>query len=406
MKRRWVLVTTAIALLVPLLILPLASCKSKPPANAEIRVGIMGGVTGATSSAVLPVVEELQHFMRYMNEVEGGIDSVKFSYKVADTKGTPDGAVLAYKELRDSFKPMIYIPVEDYLLVPMIDQIAQDKSVILTITAIDNKLYVPAGRAFGMGIPVADGFAGYVKWVKGNWKGQGQPKIGVLHWDRPSGLGWQMAQSWVKKQGIELVPAPFSITAMDLKPQLMALRDAKVDYIWMAGISPNVSVAIRDFRGLGLAGKMPFTFNEFTEAHTVLALAGAAAEGFYEYRAESPYSEDTEASKLYTKVWKWAANQDKWSDNRHVVTFDAVMKAAVKQAVADSGWEKLSGDTLYTALTKLNKVDTMGNMKDFGFGPDKRIGVSTIKMKQYTKTGTVPVGDWISLPRIFEGIDK
>ena len=58
------------------------------------------------------------------------------------------------------------------------------------------------------------------------------------------------------------------------------------------------------------------------------------------------------------------------------------------------------------ALNKLTSIDTMGNTKNVSFGPDRRIGIAAIKMGKMTKTGRVSVGDWIDLPRAFEGIDK
>jgi hypothetical protein len=190
---------------------------------------------------------------------------------------------------------------------------------------------------------------------------------------------------------------------MDLKPQLMRLRDAEVDYIWMLGLTQNAALAIRDFRSLGMAGEIPFCFNEFVEPDVLLDLVGEAAEGFYSYRAESPDADGTEAAELYTEILNWATDEEKRSDQRITITFKAVITAAIKQAVADVGWDNLDSEAFYNALNNLSNVDTWGNTKDFSFGPDKRVGVSAIKMGRYTKTERVTVGDWIDLPRIFEG---
>jgi len=405
MKKR--VIGIPLLLLVLLTLVPLVGgCGAKAPEGAEIRIGLLGGLTGPAPASVVSQFDEMENMFNYINEVEGGIEGVKLSWRTVDTKGTPDGAIIAYKETRDAFNPLVYVAIEDYILVGIKDMIAEDESVILTLSAINNQNFVPPGRFFGMSIPNADGFAAYIKWVLDNWKGPGQPKVGVLHWDMPSGLQWRLAEGWVRKQGVELVPVQYSITTLDLKPQLMQLRDAGVNYIWMHNITPNAAVAIRDHRSLGLVDKIPLCFCEFTEADVVLSIVGEAAEGFYEYHTESPYSDGTEAAKLYSKIWKWATGKDKWSDNRIYITLKAILSSAVKEAVANVGWENLDSQAIYNALNKLTNIDTWGNMEDFGFGPDKRIGPSTMRMKQYTKTGTVSVGDWIPLPRIFEGIDK
>ncbi|MDD5039355.1 MAG: hypothetical protein PHN78_08610, partial [Dehalococcoidales bacterium] len=145
---------------------------------------------------------------------------------------------------------------------------------------------------------------------------------------------------------------------------------------------------------------------EFTVTEEVLRIAGEDAEGFYDYRAESPFSEDTEAARYYTDVFKWATGEEKWSESRISLSILYTIRAAIKQAVADEGWENLSSETIYAALNKLTDIDTGDNFGNFGYGPDKRIGVSTIKIKRFTKDGSVAASDWITLPRIFEGIDN
>lgn len=389
-----------------LLVSAFAGCTGGAPEGREIRIGVTAGLTGQVSGTIVPIAEEIEHTLRYINEVEGGIEGVKLNWRVVDNKGAPDGAIIAYKELRDTFDPLIYVSIEDYIFAGIQDMIAEDKAVILTYAANNPQLYVPPGRFFSMGIPSPDGFAGFIRWVSDNWQGSEAPKVGVLHWERESGLQWKMAESWVAKQGVELVPVSYSITTMDLKPQLLILRDAGVDYIWCLGVAQNAAVAIRDFRSLGLMGEIPFFFMEYMEGNVLLDLVGSEAEGFYDYRAESPYSEGSQAAKLYSEIWQWAAEEDKWSDNRLNITLKATLSAVIKQAVADVGWDNLDGEAIYNALNKLKNIDTWGNLKDYGFGPDKRIGVSTVKMKVYTKDETVAASDWIELPRVFEGVDS
>ena len=46
-------------------------------------------------------------------------------------------------------------------------------------------------------------------------------------------LAWKQAMPWAMAQGATIIPVGYSIATMDLKPQLLQLRDAEVDYIWM-----------------------------------------------------------------------------------------------------------------------------------------------------------------------------
>jgi ABC-type branched-subunit amino acid transport system substrate-binding protein len=385
---------------------------SVPPApKPEIRIGIMGGITGTGKSAVIPMMEEIENVLKYTNEMENGIDGAKLAWKIVDNQGTPDGAITAYKELRDTFHPTVYFIIEDYLYAGIKDTIAEDKAVMLSTSSLSSALYVPPGRFFGLSLPTADGFAAYSKWVLTDWKKNHPdqsrpPKVGVLYWDMPSGLQWKVAEGWVKKQGVDIVGVSYPMTSIDLKTQFMQLRDAGVDYIWMNCITQQAALAIRDFGGLGLTGKIPFSFMEFVESAPLITLIGPGAKGYYQYRSEDPSTDGSQAAKLWSTIRKWAKNDDKWSDNRITITFKAALTAAVKQAAADVSWQKIDSEAIYNALNKLTVIDTWGNMKDFGYGPTKRIGPTYTKMVQYTADSVVAASDPIALPRVFEGIDK
>jgi ABC-type branched-subunit amino acid transport system substrate-binding protein len=409
------------------LVISLAACSSTPsatpsapappPAAAPVkttaapqttlRIGLMGGLTGPAAPAVNALITEFQYVFRYMNEKEGGISGVKLDWKTVDNKGTPDGAVTAYKELRDGYKPQIYLAIEDYYMLGLRDTFTEDKAAVIVTSALDSRMYVPPGRVFGVSIATADGFAALSDWIVKDWKGPGRPKIGMLHIDLPSGLSWKPAANYVTNKGVDIAAtAPYSMAALDVKPQLMTLRDAGVNYMWIQANTQQAGVIIRDFRSLGLMDKIKPVFMEWTESDKVLELAGDAAEGFYQYRSESPASDGSAASKLWSQIWKAETGQDRWSDNRLSMNVKAVLTAAVKQTIADVGADKISGEALYNSLTKLSNIDTAGNCGTLGYSDTRRMGISTMKMAQYTKTNTKSISDWITLPRIFEGIDK
>jgi hypothetical protein len=138
---------------------------------AEFRIGLMGGQTGPAAAAVINMLTEIGYHFKYINEVEGGINGVKLNWKIVDNKGNPEGAALAFKELRESFKPQIYIAVEDYLFAGINDQLVEDNAVLLTTSVVNPKLFSPPGRYFSTAMAWVDGFGGYINWVTQDWKG-------------------------------------------------------------------------------------------------------------------------------------------------------------------------------------------------------------------------------------------
>ena len=92
----------------------------------------------------------------------------------------------------------------------------------------------------------------------------------------------------------------------------------------------------------------------------------------------------------------------KQSDNRLTMTLKSIITAAVVQTETDVGCVNMDGAAFYNALNKLTDIDSAGNTGSLGFGPDKRVGISSIMMGQYTADSRVAVSDWIELPRTFE----
>jgi hypothetical protein len=205
--------------------------------------------------------------------------------------------------------------------------------------------------------------------------------------------------------GVQIIPAQYGMATPDYSAALMKLRDANVNYIWMLATTQNAVVAIRGMNSLSLKDKIPLTFNEYVEADVLLGLVGKDAEGYTIIRSESPYSDNTEAAKLYNKVWQWAEKKDKWSDNRLSINLLAAITAAIKQAKTDVGVGNIDHIAIYNALNKLSNIDTWGNSQGFGYGPERRIGVQQMKISRLTQTGTVS-SDFLVMPRAFEGIDK
>jgi len=312
-------------------------------------------------------------------------------------------SVAAYRTLRDTYNPMLYIAIEDYYLVGEKAAINEDESVILTTSAIVPNVYTLPSRFFAVTIPTSDGFGGFVKWVQDDYEGTGNAKIGVLYWDdRASGGQWQMAQQWASTQDVDIVSQGYSIVTQDLAAQMLALQNADVDYIWVHGLTSNAAVAVNTFNDLELADDgIKLCFMEYIEPDTLLELVEEDADGFYFYRSETPYSDNSVAAQHYTDIYEHAGVENEESDFRHLITLKYVITAAIEQAVADVGWENLDSMAIYEALLKLTDIDTHGNTGSFGFSATKRLGVRTIKMAQFTTDGTISVSEEIELPNTF-----
>ena len=133
------------------------------------------------------------------------------------------------------------------------------------------------------------------------------------------------------------------------------------------------------------------------------------------YRGLDERPEVAKAHRLEAEIREWAGHSPSRLDGAHNVGLKQILTAVIRQAVADVGYENLSGEVMYNALQKLEHIDTLGGYHNMGWGPDKRVGQSGIKIVQYQKMApgseippdgvmmeTVAVSDWMETTNIFE----
>ncbi|MEE8173859.1 MAG: ABC transporter substrate-binding protein, partial [Dehalococcoidia bacterium] len=255
--------------------------------------------------------------------------------------------------------------------------------------------------------------------------GTGRPKLAHLHWDMPYGNASRDGggYEWAEEHGVDIIDRTYPPGALDLRPQLLSLKDKGADYIYMSGMITDVTLLIRDARATGLRDEIKFVIDAVAEAYTsLLPIVGEDAEGLYQVTMEEPWTagpEVAKAQRIQAKIREWAGLSPSRIDFAYTGALKAILTALIRQAVADVGYENLNGEAMYNALLKLDYVDTLGSYRNVGWGPDKRIGPSGIKLLQYRKMApgsemppdgimmeTVAVSDWIETTNIFEGKER
>jgi ABC-type branched-subunit amino acid transport system substrate-binding protein len=402
--------------------------KDKTPAAEEkkITIGHTSALTGYAASSTAPAFQEFTDTIKYINEVEGGVDGIKINLVWADDAFDPAKAAMAYKNLRNRHHPIMWLSLTmDYVVVGAKDMFERDKTPILLYYSMTPELYDPPGMLFALGTSPTNNFTGLVRWILQDWEasgGTGRPKLGYLHWGLPLGTAPldMGVDRWAEEHGVDFVSRTYTPVPLDLRPQLLGLRDDGVDYVYLQGVSGDVTALVRDSRGAGLWDEMKFIIDATSEAYTVvLPFIREDAEGLYQVRNNEPWSagpEVAQAVRIHAKMREWAGQSATRFDIAESVVIKQVLTAAVRQAVADVGYEDLSGEAMYNALLKMGPIDTQGGSHWVGYTEDRRIGQSDIKMVQYRKLPpgsevppdgimmeTVAVSDWIETTNIFEG---
>ncbi len=410
----------------------LAACgnddEDKTP-RAEEKWITLGGthtLTGAAASSTGPAFQSWMEMFKYINEVEGGIDGIKINYVWENDKYDAATAFIAYKRMRDQHRPILWFSLSpDYVVAPAKDMFERDKTPVLLYTAYVQELFSPPGMFFSFGFVPANNFTGVVRWVLQDWEasgGTGRPKLGYLHWELLHGTAALEAGAdrWAEEHGVDVVTRTYTPMPLDLRPQLIGLRDEGVDYVFFIGVAADWIALVRDARAAGLWDEMKFILDPSGDPYVyLLPVVGEDALGLYQLANNEPWSAGPEAARalrIGTEIREWAGHSPSRVDVASTAVGKQILTTVIRQAVADVGYENLNGEAIYNAMVKMGPLDTQGGFRITGWGPDTRIAQSGIKMLQYRKMApgseippdgimieTVAVSDWIETTNIFGG---
>jgi ABC-type branched-subunit amino acid transport system substrate-binding protein len=415
-----------------LLALPLlaAACgdddEDKTPGEEEkwITIGGTFHLTGPTAPSTGPTLPFLQNMIKYMNEVEGGIDGIKIKLVWADDGYNEAKAAIAYKRMRDQHHPLLWAPpTSDTMWIPVRDLFERDMTPVLATSAYTLELFDPPSMFFTFRNSDANIFTGLVRWVLQDWEasgGTGKPKLAHLHWDMPYGNASRDGggYKWAEEYGVDIIDRIYPPGALDLRPQLLDLKGKGADYVFMSGMVSDATLLIRDARATGMWDDAKFIIDHATAPYIyLLPIVGEDAEGLYQVRMEEPWTAGPEVAKahrLEVAIREWGGYSASRLDGSHNYSVKLILTAVVRQAVADVGYENLNGEAMFNALEKLDYIDTLGGYHNVGWGPDNRMGQSGIKIVQYRKMApgsevppdgimmeTVAVSDWMETTNIF-----
>ncbi len=377
------------------------------PAEDEIVIGMMLGLSGAAASSQGPGFNQFLGTFRYINEVLGGIEGFKLRLVWADNRYDMATAVMVFKQLKDRHHPVMWYAWDEFLYAGVKDILERDKTPVFTWGANDPQLFDAPGMFFALVGSDANMFTGAVRWILQDWEASGKtgrPKLGTLHWDHPWGNAHKAGGNyqWAEERGVDMVERIYAPMSLDLRPQLMWLRDEGVDYIYFGAVTADAVLVIRDAKALGLWDEIKFIRGYSGDSYDLLDVVGEGAEGLYEVSDNDPRSSNTEAVAVADTITEWIEGKPDPGDLLMSPVSIEVLKALIRQAIDDVGRENIDGEALYNAFQKLQNIETLGAYRDLSWGPERRMANSFMKIKQYTKTGTVAVSDWIPMDDALE----
>lgn len=332
-------------------------------AEAEIRIGVISDLSGATSSVGKPYADGIMACVNYLNS-QGGIAGKKIKPYQVDYAYDVQKALTAYKQFKDEG----IVALQGWGTgdtEALTGFVSKDK--IPTLSASYSAHLTDPKKApynFFVAADYSTQIRAALKYLKNSWKESRAPRVAFIYPDHPYGLAPIPAgKDYAKELGFEIVGEEnVDLKATDATTQLLRLQKQNPDFIWLGGTTPSACVVIKDAQKL----KMTTTFfiNIWGADENTFKLAGPAAKGHLSLQAAAIYQDDTPGNKLIKELTK---NEPQMTHYIRGFASMLVMAEAIRIA---AGKGELSGPAIKDALESLRDFEPMGLTPPVSFFPD------------------------------------
>ncbi|ABY31879.1 ABC transporter substrate-binding protein [Methylorubrum extorquens] len=209
---------------------------------------------GAYASSGTPVWGGTIDYLRYLNEVEGGINGVKLTWEECETEWAVEKGVECYERLkggRDGSPVPLFLPHGDPITKALTEKSAADKIPLLTTgygrtEAIDGRVFPYSFTALFSFWSEASSAVNYIaEQVGGKDKLKGL-KIATVYHDSPYGKETQAPLDLLAKTyGFENIQIAVPHPGNDQSAQWARIRQIKPDWVFLRGWGVMTPVAIK-----------------------------------------------------------------------------------------------------------------------------------------------------------------
>ena len=186
--------------------------------------------------------------MNWVNNEGGGVNGKKIKWFLEDMRYSPKVEIANFNKYCAEHNPDEFLIATGYItggLKPLIDKVNKEQKIPWLDGSYSAEIFGPDGGPtkypyyYSLGATYGDQLKILLKWIKENYKGKGDPKVGLVYsptaWGRD---GLAEARAYAKKKGINIVAEieyPYSATSAT--DECMQLRKAKAQYVIYHGYS-------------------------------------------------------------------------------------------------------------------------------------------------------------------------
>ncbi len=389
-----------------ILMLSLATVRTEGAAAEEkyFEVGVLTDLTGP-GSTLASTLFAWENLSEELNQKDYFGQGVKAKILWIDTKFEMSLALGAYERWRTRPKFVVQTTPLTHFAKALTSLCTEDKRP-LVLSSYTNEVVRPAADlewVYGFTPTHPDIFAEWIDFVLSSWKEARPLRVAIICYDVP--WGYQLAQGgiqYAKKRGVEIVCHDFyKPGTLDYTIALRKVQAAKADYLYLMSQVGQNDIIAKDAARIGFTIPM---VQHGTEAGNILIRgAGKAANGIWVTLIRAPVplmpeSELTPSLRKVLTVWnKYNPKLDFAVNENYGIAFPVALYTfdAIKKALADVGYEKLTGEVVKRYLDKAKDIDTWGYTPPITFTSKDRRGNGSIYMGRIENGLVVKKSDYL-----------
>ena len=375
---------------------------------------------GAYASSGIPVWAGMIDYLRYINEVEGGINGVKLVWQECETEWTAEKGIECYERFKNGLNgaPVaLYHPNGAPAAYALSDKAAADRIPLITLGY--GRTEATDGRVFPYNFPVmltfyseASAFINYVASREGGLDKLKGKKIATVYHDSAYGRETQGPLALLaEKYGFENIQIPVADPGNEQAAQWRQVRQAKPDWVFLRTWGVSTPVAIKTAARFGypverIVGDIWASSNE-----DVLP-TGEAGKG---YLALTPYPGGADF-EIHRRIKEHILDKGK-SDLKDPASFGsvyynsglvnaAIAVEAIRAGQARFGQRPLNGDEGRWGLehlelddARLEEIGFLGLMQPLSLSCADHEGGGAAKVQQWDGQRWTLITDWVQADR-------
>ena len=346
-----------------LISLGLVMCFLSGMAQADIKIGLISDLSGATSDVGRPYAEGVKDCVKYIND-QGGINGQKIDLMQVDYAYNVQQAISAYNR----FKSRGMVALQGWGTADteaLVRQVARDRipnfSASYSAHLTDPEI---APYNFFIAADYSTQLRGALDYLFNTWEKDRAPRFAFVYPNHPYGLAPIPAgREYAMELGFEIVGEEnVGLGDMDATTQLIRLNRQKPDFVWVGGTISSTAVILKDAQRLNMDAT--FITNIWGSDEQLLSLAGSAVNGHIGLQAAVTYGEDVPGMEIIKEV-----TGGKPQMTHYIRGFASMYVMAEAIRIASEKGE-LNGPGIRDAARTLRDFDPMGLTPPISYYPD------------------------------------